>query len=397
MRLADGVPVTFLTEGEDPVVLQRLSPRDPSLREDLIQGLVFNHPAVLPIEELDPLFAPAIPIAREIGTEVGLIDALFVSPDGGVTIVEAKLWRNPQARREVVGQIIDYATALSAWSYEQLDKACLDATGRRLWSLVSSRADPESPPDEARFIDAVSRNLRQGRFLLLVVGDGIREEVERMARYVQTAPRLQFHLALVELRIYESEDQSIRTVVPSVVAKTAEITRAVVHVDVADEARVEVDISVPAEDDPPSRRKLTMEQFFTEMRDLASPTAVEFFRDVLEEFEADPRFQLLPRSASVSLRLRNLEGTGDFTILVFETRARVYPGWLKEQCERAGIPGRIATDFVADLSNIFAIPVHSQYPDTLADRPEPEVIEENWGTVSDRIEELAQEIYGHFE
>ena len=57
-----------------------------------------------------------------------------------------------------------------------------------------------------------------------MVGDGIREEVERMASYVQTAPRLQFHLAFVELRIYASDHNRLRTVVPSVVARTAEIT-----------------------------------------------------------------------------------------------------------------------------------------------------------------------------
>jgi hypothetical protein len=304
VRIADGVPVVFL--GQSPVELRRLSPNDPSLAEDHIQEVVFDHPAVLPIEELDPTFAPAIPIGREIGTSVGAIDALFVSPDGGVTVVEAKLWRNPQARRAVVGQIIDYATALSSWSYEQLDEVCERATGESLWSRVSTHTDDAS--GEAAFIDAVSRNLRYGRFLLLVVGDGIREEVERMASYVQTAPRLQFHLALVELRIYDSDEHDIRTVVPSVVARTAEITRAVVQVDVADEARVEVDVSVPADDSPQSRRKLTLEQYFTELAEHVPPAVVEFARHALEHYETDPRFRLARGSAAVSLRLRRVGG-----------------------------------------------------------------------------------------
>jgi hypothetical protein len=133
--IADGVPVAFLG-AKNPAELRRLSPSDPSLAEDHIQNVVFDHPSVLPIEELDPTFAPAIQIGRETATLVGAIDALFVSPDGGVTIVEAELWHNPQARREVVDQIIDYATELSSWPYEQLTRY---ASGR-----PASRCGPGS-------------------------------------------------------------------------------------------------------------------------------------------------------------------------------------------------------------------------------------------------------------
>jgi hypothetical protein len=146
--IADGVPVAFLG-AKNPAELRRLSPSDPSLAEDHIQNVVFDHPSVLPIEELDPTFAPAIQIGRETATLVGAIDALFVSPDGGVTIVEAELW-HPQARREVVDQIIDYATELSSWPYEQLDEVCERATGESLWSRVSAHTDDAS--GEAAFI-----------------------------------------------------------------------------------------------------------------------------------------------------------------------------------------------------------------------------------------------------
>ena len=35
---------------------------------------------------------------------------------------EFKLWRNPHARREVIGQILDYAKDLASWSYEDLQR-----------------------------------------------------------------------------------------------------------------------------------------------------------------------------------------------------------------------------------------------------------------------------------
>jgi hypothetical protein len=390
MRAADGLPVMLRSGGQVPIGLSRLRPDDPSLAESEIQSLVLAHPSVLPVQELDPAFGPLIPIGREIGTPVGAIDALFVSPGGVLTIVEAKLWRNPQARREVVGQIIDYATALSTWTYEDLDNVCYSATRKSLWKLVSSQADGQLLPTEADFVDAVSRGLRTGRFLLLVVGDGIREEVERMTAYVQTAPRLQFHIALVELRIYEAADRDLRLVVPSVVARTAEVTRAVVSVNVAEQASVEVDVSVPSDDSTGARRKLTMEQFCAELGEQVPPPIVAFTRDVLEGYAQDPRFLLVPRAASFSLQQLNPTGTGHFTVLVFETRGQAYPGWLQGHCERAGIPGDVALRFVADLAGALGIGVNSRFPDRLARPASLELLADRWDAVAERLDQLAR-------
>jgi len=49
-----------------------------------------------------------------------------MNSSGYLTLVETKLWRNPESRRTVIGQIIDYAKELSRLSYEGL----LDAIRR---------------------------------------------------------------------------------------------------------------------------------------------------------------------------------------------------------------------------------------------------------------------------
>ena len=274
MRIGTGTPVVF-GEGGDLVQLQRVSHSDRAFTESFIQDLVFRHPDLLPAAELDETKSPLVPIGREVATDVGPIDALYVSPSGGITVVEAKLWRNPESRREVVGQIIDYAQNLSNWSYERLDQTCLQASGSSLWELVSTQEEERSPEAEAAFVDGVSKNLREGRFLLLIVGDGIREEVERMASYVQSSPQLQFHLARVELRIFESTTGDMRVVVPSVIARTAEVTRAVVTVEVAEEASVAVSVSVPKDDAPRTRQRLSEDQFLAQFPDAEYRSAVD--------------------------------------------------------------------------------------------------------------------------
>jgi hypothetical protein len=95
-------------------------------------------------------------------------------------------------------------------------------------SLEMVRAvDPEV--DEQQFNDALTANLRRGRFLLLIVGDGIREGVEAIFEYLQAHAGLHFSLGLVELPVYEMPNGD-RLVAPRVLARTAIITRNVVAV-----------------------------------------------------------------------------------------------------------------------------------------------------------------------
>ena len=92
--------------------------------EDWLQHLLVQTPEILPIGEIDPAFSPAIPLCRELPTEAGPIDIAYLSEQGLLTIVECKLWRNPEARREAVSQILDYAKEISRWSYEETERCC---------------------------------------------------------------------------------------------------------------------------------------------------------------------------------------------------------------------------------------------------------------------------------
>ena len=70
--------------------------------EDLLQKLIFEEPNLLSADEIDPDFSDLIPVSREVPVKSGSIDALFVTPEGKICVVETKLWRNPEAHRSVV-------------------------------------------------------------------------------------------------------------------------------------------------------------------------------------------------------------------------------------------------------------------------------------------------------
>lgn len=143
--------------------LERVPLNERAFMEEWIQNLIHTHPNILPIREIEDGFYPLIQIGREIQTPAGYIDNLFISPDGYLTLVETKLWKNPEARREVVGQIIDYAKELSKWTYTDLDNCVKSTCRENLVSLLRNKKGLEEG-DEITFIDNVSRNLKREGF-----------------------------------------------------------------------------------------------------------------------------------------------------------------------------------------------------------------------------------------
>ena len=220
-QTAYGKPL-LLNQQESVIPLNQVEAMD----EATLQQLVFNHPECLPISDIDEAYNPVISVCMELNTPVGPLDILMVSPNGGITIVETKLWRNPEARRKVVAQILDYAQELSRWSYEDLQREInrrLGTKGNTLYTLLSDKAPHDLLP-ESDFVDSVSRNLAQGRLLLLIAGDGMREGVQNIAEFLNQATHLNFTMAMVELSLYQAPDLGT-LIVPKTLAKTTEIPK----------------------------------------------------------------------------------------------------------------------------------------------------------------------------
>ena len=162
-----------------------------------------------------------------MATPAGFLDALYVNHLGWLTLAEFKLWRNPQARREVIGQILDYAKDLASWGYEDLQRRVSLATGRKGNALYELVREHHPDLDEAEFVDSVTRHLRRGEFLLLIIGDGIQEGAANIVDFVQRYSGLHFNLALVEAALYRDGDNRL-IVQPRVFAQTEIVQRFVV-------------------------------------------------------------------------------------------------------------------------------------------------------------------------
>lgn len=261
--------------------------------EKWLQALIHDHPAILPISDIEPGFGDLIAAAREVPTGHGNIDNLYLTPSGDVVLVETKLWRNGQMRREVVAQALDYVAALTLMGFEAFEMAVArgQQVPRRLYDLV--RDHPEAL-EEAEFIDAVSLNLRRGRMLVIVLGDGIRTETEALSDLLQSHAGAHFTFALVELATWQNSAGDILAV-PSTLARTVMIERGIVRVEDG-EATVHP-IPASAQKGPQS---ISSADFWDMMakRDPSLPTAIRSFLSALEPLGVYPDLK-----ASLNLKL----------------------------------------------------------------------------------------------
>ncbi len=236
--------------------------------EAWIQTLIKNQPAILPVHQIEAVFEGLVSICTELPVASGFVDNLLITPEGNIALVECKLWRNPQARREVVAQIVDYAKDLSKWTYERLqDAICRSqpggSDGRKSRSLYE-RVAAENEIDEADFVDTVSRNLRLGRFLLLIVGDGIQEGVESMAAYLQQHAGLHFTLGLVEIALFEIPGGGY-IAQPRILARTINIERGIVTFE---DSRIAINPpsgAVETSTTPARQMTITKEHYFEQL------------------------------------------------------------------------------------------------------------------------------------
>jgi len=209
--------------------------------EDDFQRLLAAFPELLAGDQIDAEVPRRFMlVAREqgIASEEGAggrwsIDHLFLDQDGVPTLVEVKRGTDTRIRREVVGQMLDYAAnAVLHWPVDELRArfaARCAAEGaepgtvlRRLIGAVGAAGAQDeafegSERDEDAFWEQVRTNLSAGRIRLLFVADRIPSELRRIVEFLNRQMRPAEVLA-IELRQYEG--QGLKTLVPIVLGQT---------------------------------------------------------------------------------------------------------------------------------------------------------------------------------
>lgn len=209
---------------------ERLLPMSETLydSEDLLQKLLADYPELLAGDQIDPgqprrwlLVDQELGVpAKSGGADQWDVDLLFLDQDGIPTLVEVKRSTNTEIRRQVVGQMLDYAAnAVLNWSVDRLrekfEARCKKEGKDPEEELFRHLADPESDPES--FWQTVETNLRAGRIRLIFVADKIPPELHRIVEFLSGQMRSARVLA-IEVKQYTGQGQ--RALVPRLVAGT---------------------------------------------------------------------------------------------------------------------------------------------------------------------------------
>lgn len=341
MTRAKGAPV--LLAADKPFNLEPLHIGAGLFTESWLQGLIHSHPELVPASQIEPGFGELQPVCRELNTPHGPIDNLMITPEGNIALIEVKLWRNPESRRKVVAQALDYASCLFDMSYEDFEAAILATNSwsgdkpRSLYEIVSENPNTLDEPD---FIDAVTSNLRKGRALILVVGDGIRQETERLAGLIESHAGAHFTFALIELELYRSEDGNI-LVIPNTLAKTQMISRGIVEIS---DLRTKV---YPMKDSPVApviAKNISAEQFFESMASIRSDLP-ERLQSLIRDMEPLGIYPNFGRSMSLKSDLPE----GKSVNLGYITRR----GELWTDAANVNVPHDISHPYIEELAAAF--------------------------------------------
>ena len=252
---------------------ERCSAEDIGLKESWFRDAIFESPELV----IGPCRAAGLtddewyPWRKEFQTAVGPIDVLLVSSQGRVAVVETKLASNPELRRRVLAQVLDYLAHLPAEFGDSMPKVPEDENG-----------EPVADADDIR--EAVS----QGDVLVIIASDEVDPRVAKLSRTLLSDHLVkQWDLALVDLALYRPREGAPGKcfIVPNVRNLVQSEPRQVVRVIVQGEspsARVEVE-RVSVDEVTPERQRWDEKQFFENLGAGGAPQGVRDLATKLRE------------------------------------------------------------------------------------------------------------------
>lgn len=215
----------YLIDHQNALTELREQPYD---SEALLQQLLADHPGVLAgnaggtVDQRWLLVTREASVPDEFGVSRWAVDHLFLDQDAVPTLVEVKRSTDTRIRREVVGQMLDYAAnAVAYWPIDRLRAAFEARCAKEKLSAAEQLADVinGSALDESTFWQRAKTNLQAGRIRLVFVADAIPRELQRVVEFLNEQMDPAEVLAL-EVRQYVAD--GMRTLVPTLLGQTAE-------------------------------------------------------------------------------------------------------------------------------------------------------------------------------
>jgi len=137
------------------------------------------------------------PIGREVPVPTGAIDLLLADDEGRPTLVETKLARNPDIRRTVVGQILEYAAHVADWDL------------RKVEDVVTVYRHQTPPPAsetglalDAEFRSELEKNLKAAQLRLIIAVDEMLDPLTKTVAFLNEMSQFEIFVLRYRSRTY---------------------------------------------------------------------------------------------------------------------------------------------------------------------------------------------------
>jgi hypothetical protein len=219
-------PGIFLIQNNEELVEMNEQQYD---SEKLLQDWLARYPALLVGNQIDPdMPRRFLLIEQECGVpgqegagDRWKIDHMFLDQSAIPTIVEVKRSTDTRVRREVVGQILDYAAnAVAHWPVSQMrERFTANCKNSRIDAEEKLREFLEEEIEPEEFWQKAESNLKERRLRLVFIADRIPPELQSIVEFLNEQMDHTEVLA-IEIKQYVSK-QGLRSLVPRVIGQTS--------------------------------------------------------------------------------------------------------------------------------------------------------------------------------
>jgi len=177
-----------------------------------LQRLLFENPEIIPVEEVSEASLGSIRLMlKEVGLPgSGSTDLVGIDVKGNICIIETKLAKNPEAKRQVIGQILEYAAFMHGKGFDWLNSAVKRQKGVGLSEFFEQQDYPNW--DKEAFEQNITDNLALGKFKLFIVVDKINPGLRRILNYMRNVLKVEIYA--LELKYFKHNKAGMEILVP---------------------------------------------------------------------------------------------------------------------------------------------------------------------------------------
>jgi len=158
--------------------------------------------------------APVVIVREVVMPDQGKLDILGIDTDGLISVCECKLASNAGARREVLGQVLEYAGQLNGMSFRDFRARVEARLGGDLSEAMATIASHDEWDQDA-WADEVTGRLDSGRFRVIIATDAITPTLKQTVLYLNSHT----DLPVFAVELQRAERAGVEVLAPTVFAE----------------------------------------------------------------------------------------------------------------------------------------------------------------------------------